>query len=70
MIPQLEVSLSVQFDQFSLVGDVLHQVLDLAQPQLDPREGYTLYHVRLRMRSVNYLQYCSSVPTCIDRLAN
>ena len=49
VIPQLECSLSVEFDQFSTIGDVLREVLDLSQPQLDPREGYTLYHVRLRM---------------------
>ena len=55
VIPQLEYSLSVQFDQFSLVGDVLNQVLQLAQPKLDPREDYTLNHVRLRMRYVYLL---------------
>ena len=42
VIPQLECSLSVEFDQFSTVGDVLRQVLDLSQPQLDPIEGYTV----------------------------
>jgi hypothetical protein len=65
VIPQLESSLSVQYDQFSLIGDVLHQVLELSQPQLDPREGYTLYHVRLRMRMdpLESMTFYSILPT-------
>ena len=50
VIPQLECSMSVEYDQFSTVRDVLHQVLSLTDPPLDPTEGYSLYHVRLRMK--------------------
>ena len=50
VIPQLETSMSVEYDQFSTVGDVLHQVLSLSDPPLDPTEGYSLYHVRLRLQ--------------------
>ena len=50
VIPQLESSMSVEYDQFSTVGDVLHQVLSLADPPLQATEGYSLYHVRLRMQ--------------------
>ncbi|XP_019851329.1 PREDICTED: uncharacterized protein LOC100638387 isoform X1 [Amphimedon queenslandica] len=65
VIPQLECSLSVQFDQFSLVGDVLQQVLQLAQPKLDPKEDYTLNHVRLRMRmdATESMMFYSILPT-------
>ena len=50
VIPQLECSMSVEYDQFSTVGDVLHQVLSLTEPPLDHSEGYSLYHVRLRVQ--------------------
>ena len=50
VIPQLECSMSVEYDQFSTVKDVLHQVLSLTDPPLDPTEGYSLYHVRLRTK--------------------
>ena len=50
VIPQLECSMSVEYDQFSTVGDVLQQVLSLTEPPLDPSQGYSLYHVRLRMK--------------------
>lgn len=50
VIPSLETSMSVEYDQFSTVGDVLHQVLSLSDPPMDPSEGYSLYHVRLRMQ--------------------
>lgn len=49
VIPQLECSMSVEYDQFSTVGDVLQQVLSLTEPPLDPTQGYSLYHVRMRM---------------------
>ena len=52
VIPQLETSMSVEYDQFSTVSDVLHQVLTLSDTPLDPAEGYSLYHVRLRLQSV------------------
>lgn len=50
VIPQLETSMSVEYDQFSTVGDVLHQVLSQSDTPLDPSEGYSLYHVRLRLQ--------------------
>ena len=50
VIPHLECSLSVEFDQFTTVSDVLHQVLNMADPPLDSSQGYSLYHVRLRMK--------------------
>ncbi len=50
VIPQLETSMSVEYDQFSTVGDVLHQVLGLSEPPLENTEDYSLYHVRLRMQ--------------------
>ena len=49
IIPQLESSMSVEYDQFSTVNDVLRQVLNLSEPPLDPSLGYSLYHVRHRL---------------------
>jgi hypothetical protein len=48
VIPHLECELTVEFDQFSTVGDVLNQVLSMASPPLTAAQGYSLYHVRLR----------------------
>jgi len=50
VVPSLEASMSVEYDQFSTVGDVLNQVLSLSDPPLDASEGYSLYHVRQRMQ--------------------
>jgi hypothetical protein len=49
VIPHLECGLSVEYDQFTNVSDVLSQVLSMASPPLDPAHGYSLYHVRLRI---------------------
>jgi hypothetical protein len=48
VIPHLECEMTVEYDQFSTVCDVLHQVLSMASPPLDVAQGYSLYHVRLR----------------------
>jgi len=42
--------MSVEYDQFSTVKDVLNQVMSLTDPPLDATQGYSLYHVRLRMK--------------------
>ena len=50
VIPHLECGLSVEYDQFTNVSDVLSQVLSMSNPPLDPAHGYSLYHVRLRIK--------------------
>lgn len=50
VIPHLECELTVEFDQFSTVSDVLNQVLSMASPPLNAAQGYSLYHVRLRAK--------------------
>ena len=50
VLPHLECSLSVEYDQFSTVSEVLHQVLSMSDPPLDPAQGFSLYHVRLRTK--------------------
>ncbi|XP_064383914.1 uncharacterized protein LOC135332919 isoform X2 [Halichondria panicea] len=65
VIPSLEASMSVEYDQFSTVGDVLCQVLSLSDPPMDASEGYSLYHVRLRMHldSSDSMIYYHILPT-------
>ena len=52
VVPQLESTMTVEFDQFSTVKDVLQQVLALTpQPPIHiDVTSYTLFHVRLRMK--------------------
>ena len=50
VIPHLECEMTVEYDQFSTVFDVLHQVLSMASPPLNAAQGYSLYHVRLRAK--------------------
>ena len=50
VIPHRECELTVEYDQFSTVSDVLNQVLSMASPPLEASQGYSLYHVRLRAR--------------------
>lgn len=50
VIPHLEYGLTVEYDQFSTVADVLNQVLSMSSPPLSAAQGYSLYHVRLRAK--------------------
>ena len=50
VVPHLECTLHVEYDQFSTCGDILRQVLEAAEPDPAMRDSYNLFHVRLRQR--------------------
>ena len=50
VVPHLDCTLYVEYDQFSTCGDILRQVLEAAEPDPAMRDSYNLYHVRMRQR--------------------
>ena len=58
VLPDIERTMTVTYDQFTVVSDLLNQVLDTQKLRIKNTKDFSLFHVRLRIMFVKSLFVC------------